>query len=178
MISKPNRSINVSNNLIVSRLVCHNFDRDLCRFRYRTVHNLHQTLKSPQFATTIASRTPKNIGFNTLIVWIRLRLHDLPSDQSHSLIIFITLCCFSYDLLLQWASMGCLVQCLCELVELVLSSAIGDDLIIASSSAVFRSKHHWTLTTPCLVRKFMRSKISLSRWKITTEWFRLQKKEK
>ena len=36
----------------------------------------------------------KNIGFDTWIVWIRLRLYDLPSVQYRPLIVFITLRCF------------------------------------------------------------------------------------
>ena len=83
-----------------------------------------------------------------LIIWIRLRLHDLPSEQSHPLIVFITLLCFFFALLPQRAFMGCLVRCLRELIELVLSSAIGDDPIIDVASTVFRSEHHWALTTP------------------------------
>ena len=76
------------------------------------------------------------MGFDMLNVWIWLRLHDLLSDQSCLLIIFITLYCFFFDLLPQRASIGCLVRCLRELVEPVLLSAIGDDPIIASASTV------------------------------------------
>jgi len=68
MIFKADRSINACNNLTVSRLARRNFDRDLHRFFYQTVQNLHQTLKSSRFAPTIASITLKNIGFDTLIV--------------------------------------------------------------------------------------------------------------
>ena len=57
-----------------------------------------------------------------------------------------SLTCF--DLLPQRASMGCLVWCLRELIELVLSSVIGDDSITTSASTVFKSEHYWALTTP------------------------------
>ena len=87
MIFRPDRSTNVCNNLIVSWLARHNFDHSLRRFLYRFVQNLYQTLESPQSTPTIASSTL----FDILIVWIRLRLHDPPSDQSRPLIIFINL---------------------------------------------------------------------------------------
>ena len=109
-----------------------------------SVQILHQILESSRSTPTIASNTLKNTAFNTLIIWI-LRLHDLPSDKSHQLIIFITLHCFSFDLLLQQASMGCLVRCLHELVLLF---AIGDNPIITSAFTMFRSEHNWVLTTP------------------------------
>ena len=91
MIFKLDRFTIACNNLTVSRLVHRNYDRDLRRFCCRTVQNLYQILISPRSAPTIASRMSKNIGFDTLIIWIRLRLHNLPSNRSRPLIVFITL---------------------------------------------------------------------------------------
>jgi len=66
-----------------------NFVRDLRQFLYWSVQKVHQILESPWSAPTIASKTLKNIGFDTLIVWTLLRLHDPPSNQSRPLTVLI-----------------------------------------------------------------------------------------
>jgi len=155
----------------MSRLARRNFDRDL---HYQIVQKLHQTLKSPQSALTITSRMLKNIRFDTLIVGIRLWLHKLSSDQSRPLIVFINPLLFFLLLantvfylhqqqILLKSYIGCFVRCLRELVKLALSSVVGDNPIIASTSSAFRFENHWAFHldqyTPKVIKLYLRTNL-------------------
>ena len=140
MIFKPDRFTNACNNLTASRLVRRNFDCDICRFHYRTVQNLHQTLESPRSAPTIASKTSKKHRVrhldslnSTTIAWSIFRFISSIDRLHHPSLFFLLTCCRSKP---SWDALSDVS------VSSSSSSCHSTLAMIIIVSIVFRSEHY------------------------------------
>jgi len=145
MIFKPDRSTNACNNLTMSRLFRHNFDRDLYRLLWPICTSdigIHSIYTHYCIQNTKKYKVRYLDRLNPIMI-ARPTFRSISSDDClhHSLLFFLWLAAIT-------SLQGWLMRCFRELIKLALLFAIGDDLIITSASTMFRSEHHWALTTP------------------------------